>query len=58
MTTGDENGNDANGLPRRTTPKRNQIDENLKRVYNEMLQEDVPDRFEELLKQLREQDKS
>ena len=39
-------------------PKRNQIDESLKRVYNEMLEEDVPDRFEELLKQLREQDKS
>ena len=39
-------------------PKRNQIDESLKRVYNEMLEEDVPDRFEELLRQLREQDKS
>ncbi|MFX0545093.1 NepR family anti-sigma factor [Roseovarius sp. S1116L3] len=40
------------------SPKRNQIDDNLKRVYNEMLEEDVPDRFEELLRQLREQDKS
>nr|WP_244512617.1 NepR family anti-sigma factor [Roseovarius nanhaiticus] len=34
------------------------MDESLKRVYKEMLEEDVPDRFEELLKQLREQDKS
>jgi hemerythrin-like domain-containing protein len=30
-----------------------QIDENLKRVYQETLQEDVPDRFRALLEQLR-----
>lgn len=31
-----------------------QIDENLKRIYDEVLQEDVPDRFKALLQQLRE----
>ncbi|WP_324755212.1 NepR family anti-sigma factor [Roseovarius sp. Pro17] len=36
--------------------KRDQIDANLKRVYDEMLEDDVPDRFEQLLRQLREQD--
>ncbi len=46
------------GKPPAKVPKRDQIDDNLKRVYNEMLEEDVPDRFEELLRQLREQDKS
>lgn len=29
------------------------IDENLKRVYQESLDEQVPDRFQELLEQLR-----
>ncbi len=33
-----------------------QIDENLKRVYNDVVQEDVPDRFKELLEQLRAQE--
>ncbi len=32
------------------------IDENLKRVYNDMLDDDVPDRFMELLSQLKDQD--
>ncbi|MFD0859072.1 NepR family anti-sigma factor [Roseovarius aquimarinus] len=54
----DEDGGNADGAPSRKAPKRDQIDENLKRVYNEMLEQDVPDRFEELLRQLREQDKS
>ncbi len=36
--------------------KRNQIDDNLRRVYDEMLDDAVPDRFEDLLRQLREQD--
>ncbi|MFZ1727379.1 MAG: NepR family anti-sigma factor [Albidovulum sp.] len=33
-----------------------QIDENLKRVYDEALEEDVPDRFKELLEQLRKKE--
>ncbi len=37
-------------------PKRDQIDDNLKRVYDDMLDDTVPDRFEDLLRQLREQD--
>lgn len=32
-----------------------QIDENLKRVYDASLNEDVPDRFKQLLEQLRAQ---
>ncbi len=32
---------------------RSQIDENLKRAYHEVLTEEVPDRFKELLDQLR-----
>ena len=35
---------------------RQQIDENLRRVYQETLQEDVPDRFAELLKRLHAQE--
>lgn len=34
------------------------IDENLKRVYEEALDEGVPDRFRELLDALKQQDKS
>ncbi|MFD1343349.1 NepR family anti-sigma factor [Litorisediminicola beolgyonensis] len=34
------------------------IDDNLKRVYEDMLEQDVPDRFLDLLAQLREQDNS
>lgn len=33
-----------------------QIDENLRRVYEQDVTEQVPERFLELLKQLREQD--
>lgn len=33
-----------------------QIDENLKRVYQEKLDEDLPDRFKMLLEQLKKQD--
>nr|WP_241427726.1 NepR family anti-sigma factor [Fertoeibacter niger] len=33
-----------------------QIDENLKRVYDEALEQQVPDRFAQLLAQLREKD--
>lgn len=35
-----------------------QIDENLKRVYEEDTKKDIPDRFRILLEQLREQGKS
>ena len=33
-----------------------QIDENLKRVYEYLLKEQVPDRFKQLLAQLKEKD--
>jgi hypothetical protein len=33
-----------------------QIDENLKRVYQEALEEQVPDRFQALLEQLRQKE--
>ncbi|WP_083445008.1 NepR family anti-sigma factor [Pseudorhodobacter aquimaris] len=36
---------------------RQQIDQNLKRVYQEALEEDVPDRFKDLLLKLRDKDK-
>ncbi|MGB5556519.1 MAG: NepR family anti-sigma factor [Paracoccaceae bacterium] len=35
-----------------------QIEENLKKVYQKTVEEDVPDRFTDLLKQLKEQDES
>lgn len=31
-----------------------QIDENLRRVYQQTVQEDIPDRFHDLLRKLRE----
>ncbi len=34
-----------------------QIDENLKRVYDEILKEQVPDRFKQLLAQLKEKER-
>ncbi|WP_366523804.1 NepR family anti-sigma factor [uncultured Roseobacter sp.] len=34
------------------------IDENLKRVYEEALEEGVPDRFKDLLNALKEQDQA
>lgn len=43
-----------NARPNR--PKRDQIGDSLRRVYDDMLDDDVPDRFEDLLRQLREQD--
>ena len=33
-----------------------QIDENLKRVYEDLLKEQVPDRFKDLLARLKEKD--
>jgi len=39
--------------------KRDQeIDENLKRVYQRTLEEDVPERFKELMEKLKKQDSS
>ena len=38
------------------SPLKDQIDENLKRVYNEALNEEVPDRFKELLAQLKKKE--
>ena len=32
------------------------IDENLKRVYDRLIEDEVPDRFAELLRKLREQE--
>ncbi|HMQ40360.1 MAG TPA: NepR family anti-sigma factor [Paracoccus sp. (in: a-proteobacteria)] len=40
---------------RKKTALEKQIDENLKRVYQEELKEEVPDRFLDLLQQLRDQ---
>ena len=33
-----------------------EIDENLKRVYSRLLEEEVPDRFQQLLEELRRKD--
>ena len=43
--------------PKNEGPKdsiKRQIDENLKRIYDETLNEEVPDRFKQLLEQLRQ----
>lgn len=49
-------------MPDMTTPEQKsslqqQIDENLKRVYDEALKEEIPDRFLQLLAQLKEKEK-
>ncbi|MCR8825499.1 NepR family anti-sigma factor [Pseudosulfitobacter koreensis] len=44
----------ANNEPNSGTRK--QIDDNLRRVFQEKVEEEVPDRFKELLAQLQEQD--
>ncbi len=36
--------------------RRDMIDENIRRVYEDLLEDEVPDRFKKLLDQLREQD--
>ena len=41
----------ADSTPR--SKMRDQIDENLKRIYDETLHEDIPDRLTQLLDQLR-----
>lgn len=43
---------------RRNSKVGQQIDENLRRVYAEAAEEPVPDRFTQLLEQLRQQEKS
>lgn len=37
---------------------RRQIDENLRRVYQEKVEEDLPDRFKQLLEQLKQKEKN
>ena len=37
---------------------RQQIDQNLKRVYQDALQEEIPDRFKALLAELRDKEKA
>ncbi len=32
------------------------VDDNLKRLYSDLVQEELPDRFKDLLSQLKEQD--
>lgn len=56
MAAGNGKTADCSGNPQQVTAKKDQIDESLKRVYNDMLEDDVPDRFEDLLRKLREQD--
>lgn len=43
------------GDDKRKTEIDRQIDENLKRVYQTTLEQDVPDKFKNLLEQLRKQ---
>lgn len=39
------------------TRLKEQIDENLKRVYQDIVKEDVPDRFKQLLQQLKDKER-
>ncbi len=43
--------------PQQKSSLQQQIDENLKRVYDEALKEEIPDRFLQLLAQLKEKEK-
>ncbi len=45
--------NDAMTLEHGKSKLQNEIDQNLKRVYEEALKEEVPDRFKKLLEQLK-----
>lgn len=42
----------------KTTKLDRQIDENLRRVYSDLSQEPLPDRFSQLLQQLRQQEEA
>ncbi len=56
MTTGKSDEGQSGSKTSQAQPKRDQIDESLRRVYDDMLDDNVPDRFEDLLRRLREQD--
>ncbi|WP_439124021.1 NepR family anti-sigma factor [Marivita sp.] len=43
---------------RKTSSLEQEIEANLKRVYDDVAKQEVPDRFTQLLNQLRESDKS
>jgi Anti-sigma factor NepR len=45
-------------IDRPSSRRHNMIDENLRRVYDEALNEEIPDRFKELLAQLKQRDAS
>jgi hypothetical protein len=47
--------NESNGRPGRDL--RDQIDQNLRRVYQDAVQQEVPERFRLLIEQLREKTK-
>jgi hypothetical protein len=54
-----KNGHHRNMPAKRTKSKVDQqIDENLKRVYDDVLNADVPDRFIDLIQQLRQSEGS
>ena len=42
---------------KKTSSVMRQIDENLRRVYFDPQEDDIPDRFQQLLQQLKEKDK-
>jgi len=42
--------------PESTSFLKAEIDENLRKIYNALLKEDVPDRFRDLLEQLRKKE--
>ena len=44
------------GDEKRSKKPSSRIDENLQRVYRQTVEEEVPDRFQELIEQLRKQD--
>ncbi|WP_424966776.1 NepR family anti-sigma factor [Dinoroseobacter sp. S375] len=46
-----------NLMPKRNSTLDDQIDENLKKAYSDVLNEEVPDRLMQLLEQLKSQDK-
>ena len=51
-----EKDGEASPKPLADDARSGEIDANLRRVYREMVEEEVPDRFQRLIQQLREQD--